>query len=154
MKKKKRITIKSRMADAIIEGGTFDLKDDGGGWKTVAELLANYMLRELSERDRFMYLTNGFLVKTKHNFESAIQEVEARGYTVYKHLPAGKRGLEFITVNRIHREADRCEMERIGRRVEGVVKHSVNRVQSKFPDKALGMRRKIKLLVAPIENKD
>ena len=113
--------MKSRMADAIIEGRTFDLKDDGGGWKTVVELLANYMLRKLPERDRFIYLGNGFLDSTRNNFGNAIRFVEDNGYTVYKHRPAGKTMLEFITIDKGYREADRCEVERISCRVEGVV---------------------------------
>lgn len=146
-RKRKRKTIKGNIADAIIEGSTFDLTTDTGGWKTVAELLANYMLRNLSERDRFMYLTKGFMTNVKNNFDGGIGEVEARGHTVYKYIPKGKGRLVFITTNRCYREADHCELERIGCRIESVVKHSVNRVQNKFPDKALGMKAKIKLLV-------
>ena len=60
MKKRKRKTgWYVRVAKAIEERRTFDVEINGGGWTTPSELIANYMLRQLNDHDRFLAMKNG-----------------------------------------------------------------------------------------------
>jgi len=126
-KKQKRQPMYLIIAEAIKEKGIFSITiENESGFKTIVEIVTFYLLRDYSERDR-LNLFGGLLPQVKRSFNAAIEHLEENGIPVYKYAEKGKRNLEFITVRKSYRKAQKRDTARgvlqVKTKMEKTVKH-------------------------------
>lgn len=136
MKKKKRKYEWEIVADAIINGGCFDITTQKDGYTRVHQLIAKYILQECNESDLFS-LWHTTLDMITRQFDEAVfhinYDVRYDGLHAYKCKPVGRRNIEFITPDKNYREAERQNADRQIRNVEKAVKPAVKEIGKTTP---------------------
>lgn len=134
MKKKKPEWRK--VADAIVDGGCFDLSTQSNGYTKVHHLITKHILRDCVESDLLSrwHVTLGIVTR---QFDEAVFHINYSdcydGLHVYKHIPIGKRNIQFVTIEKSYREAERQNADRQIRNVEKVLRPAIKEIEKTAP---------------------
>ena len=125
-----------QIAETIIEKVTFDLALDEGGWMTIHELIANYMLRYLDERKRHKLLDDQ-ITMVSNNFWLAKKYLqEERDTPVYVYMgEKNKRNIECITLDSKYNDAKTLNYDRAEKGAMDKIKSTVKEIESTAPEK-------------------
>jgi hypothetical protein len=147
-RKKRKKGFYLKVAEAIIEGSPFDVSKSDGGWTKVSQLITLYMLRNLSEADKYKVF-NDYLVQVEHSLDHAINYINdhCEGLHVHKFLPEGKRNNEFISIKKYYRNADSRNADRVTRRAVSAIKVAKKEIEKTLPDKLPELKSKTQRLL-------
>lgn len=101
-----------KIAAAILSVKTFDLDEDEGGYPTIHYLIANFMLKDLTE---YMRVTNlgHYAGMVSRNIDQACSYIEDKGIPVYRVIEPGKRNISCVTLDPAYRDAKDKEVEKV-----------------------------------------
>jgi len=123
---------KARIAETIQEMKAIDMAEDENGWPTIHWLMANYMLREFSEYDRFRLLPD-YVLKIKNNLYNALCYLqEDLGVRVFWDIP--NKSIEFLTIDEEINDARQKNTKRIKTFVRRAVRSGLKQLRSSDPE--------------------
>lgn len=155
MKHKRKKAFYKILAGIIVDGSPFDVSKNGGGYKTVQELINLYRLRELSDADKFNAWHDS-LSEVKKRFDDAVTYIntnpddldEFRNVHIFKHRPRNRRNNQFLSVTVSYRGAKEKNTDRLLNRIEAVVRPAIKEIRETQPERLLeGQERTKKLLI-------
>jgi len=143
MSKKKQLPMYIIIVEAIKENETFSIKrDNESGFKTIAEMVTFYLLRNYSECDR-LKLFSGLLPQVKRSFPKAMEYLETNGIPIYKYTQEGKRNLEFITTKSKYRKAQDRDTTRGANQTKAKIIKFVKHVKKVNPNALPQIKQKL-----------
>lgn len=141
--KRKTQAMYRRIAEAIKEKAVFSIKEDNeSGFKTIAELITSYLLRQYEIGDG-LRLFSVLLPIVKRSFYSAIEFLELEGIPVYKYAPEGKRNLEYISIKGDYRKAQTRDTDRRKHQVKTKVDKIIGHLTISNPAVLLEFKQKL-----------
>ena len=129
-KKKQTIPWFIKIADAITEGKTFTLEDDGGPWPTVHHSIAHFMLREMTAYEKAC-LFHDTARKVRTNLPAAIAYLLRKNIPVYRQIPKNKKHIFVLSIEP-HYKGD--DLERITEKMISHMRAGITEVKLKHQD--------------------
>lgn len=135
-----------KIAAAILSVKTFDLDDDEGGYPTIHYLIANYLLKDLTE---YMRVTNlgHYAGMVSRNIDQACSYIEDKGVPVYRVIEPGKRNISCVTLDPVYRDAKEKEAEKVVTRANRAIELATSRLHAiEQTARIVSLPRKLSLL--------
>lgn len=143
------------MVAAAMVDKTFDLEEDNGGWTTVHELIALYMLRDFSERDTHVLL-DSYVGMVKRNFYQAKDYLETEQkipvYLIKGIEKKNTRNLTVVTIDPDYNDARNENYSRILRNIQEGVKTFSKSAKISHPERFKEIERRNKNYITMIED--
>lgn len=120
----------------------FDLDQDTGGWTTVHELIAKYLLRDYNDRETHI-LMDSHVGMVKRNFYQAKDYVESvLKKPVYLIKEPNGKNIKCVTTNPDYHNAKERNYDRIRKNVRNSVKNFIHHTRIAAPEKLNEIQRR------------
>lgn len=124
----KKETWSQKIAEAIIEGRTFDITENQDGFTTVTEMIAKKMCDGLSLAQVIEFHPR-YHEMVKKNLGHATKYIQNEmNVPVYKSISPGGKFIEYLTIDPDYRDAKNDEINRIG----GIISRCLSSQKEQF----------------------
>jgi len=132
MAKVKKVPFYKRIAEAIKESD-FNLTDDDSGYPTIHYVIADYLLRDLSNYDKHRFLDN-YAGRVKNLLCKSISYLHDIGIEVYVSIPVGTKNITNITTNSANAECVKDDELRCRQYAAKYLQGALDNMENKHPN--------------------